>query len=236
MVIDAALMAACAPNVPTPISYAIAKTESNFNPYAIGVNKGAKGLARQPRSYQEAVQAAYRLRAEGKNFDVGLAQINITNFGWLGLSIEKAFNPCENLKAMQKVYLNCLSRFGNGSGQGTPIQRAFSCYNTGNASRGFRNGYVTKVTNHYNAVIQAAGKVPSYAAQPASITVSTPKSVPAAGVLSAANISASQTTAPTPTAVTTPNGNTDLVAADSSPRAIEAKQAAAWDVFFDFVD
>lgn len=236
MVIDAALMAACAPNVPTPISYAITKTESNFNPYAIGVNKGAKGLARQPRSYQEAVQAAYRLRAEGKNFDAGLAQINITNFGWLGLSIEKAFNPCENLKAMQKVYLNCLSRFGGGSGQGTPMQRAFSCYNTGNASRGFRNGYVTKVTNHYNAVMQAAGKLPSYAAQPASITVSTPKSVPAAGVLSAANISASQSSATSPEDAVVSNSATDLIAADHSPRVIEAKQAAAWDVFFDFVD
>lgn len=147
----AALMTACAPQVPTPISYAIVNTESNFNPYAIGVNKG-KGLVRQPRSYQEAVQTAYCLRSEGKNFDVGLAQINITNFGWLGLSIEKAFNPCENLKAMQKVYLNCLSRFANSGGQGTPMQRAFSCYNTGNASRGFRNGYVAKVTNHYSTV------------------------------------------------------------------------------------
>ena len=233
MVIDAALMTACAPQVPTPVSYAIIKTESNFNPFAIGVNKGAKGLARQPRSYQEAVQAAYRLRAEGKNFDVGLAQINIANFGWLGLSIEKAFSPCENIKAMQKVYLDCLSRFGDDRGQGTPMQRAFSCYNTGNASRGFRNGYVAKVTNHYNVVMQATGKVPSYATQSASITVSTPKSVPAAGVLSAANIGTSQITAPTPI---TPNGNEDLVAADGSPRAIEAKQAATWDVFFDFVD
>lgn len=227
MVIDAALMNACAPQVPTPVSYAIAKTESNFNPYAIGVNKGAKGLARQPRSYQEAVQVAYRLRAEGKNFDVGLAQINITNFGWLGLSIEKAFNPCENLKAMQQVYLSCLNRFG-GSGQGTPMQRAFSCYNTGNASRGFRNGYVAKVTNHYNAVMQVAGK--SQTVQP--ITISTPfKSVPAAGVLSVAKIGASQTAANSDV-----NTNMDLVAIDGSPRAIEAKKAATWDVFFDFVD
>lgn len=233
MVIDAALMAACAPQVPTPVSYAIARSESNLNPYAIGVNKGAKGLARQPRNYQEAVQAAYRLRAEGKNIDLGLAQINITNFGWLGLSIEKAFNPCENLKAMQKVYLDCLNRFG-GSGQGTPMQRAFSCYNTGNASRGFRNGYVAKVTKNYNAVIQAAGKMPSYAAKPASITVSTPKSVPAAGMTPAANISTSQVIADNPEVA--PSSNTGLVAVDGSPRAIEAKQAATWDVFFDFVD
>ena len=236
MLIDAALMAACAPQVPTPISYAIAKTESNFNPYAIGVNR-AKSLARQPRSYEEAVQVAYRLRSEGKNFDVGLAQINITNFAWLGLSIEKAFNPCENLKAMQKVYLNCLNRFANSGGQGTPMQRAFSCYNTGNASRGFRNGYVTKVTNHYNTVMQAAGKSPSYATHPASITVSIPKSVPAAGVLSAANISASQSSAANSEDAAVSSSATDLVAADHSTQTIEAKQAAAaWDVFFDFVD
>lgn len=232
MMIDAAFMTACAPQMPTPISYAIVKTESNFNPYAIGVNKGAKGLARQPRSYQEAVQAAYRLRAEGKNFDVGLAQINIANFGWLGLSIEKAFNPCENLKAMQKVYLNCLSRFGGGSGRGTPMQRAFSCYNTGNAGRGFTNGYVAKVTNHYNAVMQAAGKTPSYASQAAPIIVSIPNSVPSAA-LSAVNINTSQATATESNTVT---DGVDLVATDGSPRAVEAKKAATWDIFFDFVD
>lgn len=222
MVIDAALMAACAPNVPTPISYAIVKTESNFNPYAIGVNKG-KGLVRQPRNYQEAVQTAYRLRAEGKNFDVGLAQINITNFGWLDLSIEKAFNPCENLKAMQKVYLNCLSRFANSGGQGTPMQRAFSCYNTGNASRGFRNGYVAKVTGHYNAVFNHPNpqitKNQTYTAKNATGTL---VSVPSGSVLpnqQNQKINASELT------------GGDLTVSDNQPNQLIQSNYASWDIF-----
>ncbi|WP_152725904.1 lytic transglycosylase domain-containing protein [Moraxella catarrhalis] len=215
-------MTACAPQVPTPISYAIVNTESNFNPYAIGVNKG-KGLVRQPRSYQEAVQVAYRLRSEGKNFDVGLAQINITNFGWLGLSIEKAFNPCENLKAMQKVYLNCLSRFANSGGQGTPMQRAFSCYNTGNASRGFRNGYVAKVTNHYSTVFNQPNpqitKNQTYTAKNATGTL---VSVSSGSVLpnqQNQKINASE-----------PTGG-DLTVSDNQPNQLIQSNYASWDIF-----
>ena len=152
MLIDAALLQTCAPQMDKAISYAIVKTESNFNLFAIGVNRSA-GLRSQPKSYQQAVVTAKQLLAQGKNIDLGLAQINSNNLRWLGLSVEQAFNPCANLKAMQTVYLNCLSRFGNSGGKGTPQQRAFSCYNTGNGTRGFGNGYVTKVTNHYNTLM-----------------------------------------------------------------------------------
>lgn len=152
--IDAAFLQACAPQIPPAVSYAIVRTESSFRPYAIGVNRSA-GLKRQPANYTEAVTYAKNLIAAGKNIDLGLAQINSSNLQWLGLSIEKAFDPCSNLKAMQRVYLDCLARAGN-SGQGTPMQRAWSCYNTGNHRRGFSNGYVSKVTQHYNAVFNHA--------------------------------------------------------------------------------
>lgn len=145
--LDMALLQ-CSANVHPAIVNTIAKTESSFNPFAIGVNKGSS-LKRQPQSYSEAVTVAKQLLKNGANIDMGLAQINSSNMQWLNLSVEQAFNPCSNLKAMQTVYLDCYSKAGN-SGLGTRMQRAFSCYNTGGMTRGFNNGYVTKATNNYN--------------------------------------------------------------------------------------
>lgn len=145
------LIQTCSPNVYLPIAQAIIKTESNFNQFAIGVNaKG--GAVKQPTSYQEAVKTAKRLIGQGLNIDMGYAQINSANLGWLGLSVEQVFNPCSNLKAMQTVYLTCYNKAGN-TGLGTRMQRAFSCYNTGNFTRGFKNGYVNKITRYFNEFV-----------------------------------------------------------------------------------
>jgi soluble lytic murein transglycosylase-like protein len=37
--------------------------------------------------------------------DVGLAQVNSANFGWLGLTLETALDPCRNLAAGARVLL-----------------------------------------------------------------------------------------------------------------------------------
>jgi hypothetical protein len=42
---------------------------------------------------------------ENGTFDVGLAQINSSNFGWLGLTMETALDPCRNLAAGAAVLL-----------------------------------------------------------------------------------------------------------------------------------
>lgn len=148
------LIQTCSPNVHLPVAQAIIKTESNFNQFAIGVN--AKGRAiKQPTSYQEAVNTAKRLISQGLNIDMGYAQINSANLKWLGLSIEQVFDPCSNLKAMQTVYLTCYDRAGT-TGLGTRMQRAFSCYNTGNFTRGFKNGYVNKTTTNFNYFVGKA--------------------------------------------------------------------------------
>ena len=142
-----ALLQQCAPAIDPIVAQAIVKTESSFNHLAIGVNKG--GRISQPKDYKQAVVTATRLINSGGNIDLGLAQINSKNLSWLKLPVESAFDPCANLKAMQTVYSHCYERAGN-SGLGTRMQRAFSCYNTGNMTRGFKNGYVTKVTKNYN--------------------------------------------------------------------------------------
>ncbi len=38
-------------------------------------------------------------------FDAGLTQVNSTNFGWLGLTLQDALDPCQNLAAGVKVLL-----------------------------------------------------------------------------------------------------------------------------------
>ena len=46
---------------------AIVRTESAFNPYAIGV---VGGSIKQPTNLADAVAAAYKLHSEGKNFSI----------------------------------------------------------------------------------------------------------------------------------------------------------------------
>lgn len=159
-----AMVAECSPNMHPAIVQAIVKSESSYNQYAIGVNRGGR-LARQPKSFGEAVQVAKTLIAQGANIDMGYGQINSANMNWLNLSVEQAFTPCSNLKALQTVYLHCYDRAGN-NGLGTRMQRAFSCYNTGNTKKGFQNGYVTKVTNNFNHIAGTLGSVPARNLQP----------------------------------------------------------------------
>ena len=134
----------CAPQVDVNIASAIVKSESSFNPFAIGVNRAA-GLKKQPTSYEEAVSVAKRLISQGRNIDVGFAQINSANFKRLNLSVEQVFDPCNNLNAMQVIFNDCRNR-----AKGKDIYKAMSCYNTGNHAAGFRNGYVAKVSRNLN--------------------------------------------------------------------------------------
>lgn len=141
MIEFAALAQQCAPAVPVPVAAAIVKTESAFRPLAIGVNHAAR--VKQPASYEEAVLTAKNLIARGYSIDLGLAQINSKNLPRLNLSVEQVFDPCTNLSALQRIFTQCHASGGN-------LQRAFSCYNTGNHQSGFSNGYVSRVTRHFN--------------------------------------------------------------------------------------
>jgi type IV secretion system protein VirB1 len=126
---------------------ALVRQESGGNPFAIGINGGTARLTRQPRNRNEAIATAEWLRREGHNFDAGLGQINVKNMGWLGLSVAELFDPCANLRAAATVLGDCYQRASRARGGGqAALRAALSCYNTGNFSRGFANGYVAKVT------------------------------------------------------------------------------------------
>lgn len=157
-----ALAEQCAPAIDKNVTLSIVKKESAFNPFAIGVNKGGKKLARQPKDYGTAVVTAQKLINEGYNIDMGYAQINSANLKRLRLSVSQVFDPCNNLKAMQYILSECYSRAGNYQ-VNMKLSRAFSCYNTGNHTKGFSNGYVNSVNKHLiNFTSNVYGKQNTY--------------------------------------------------------------------------
>ena len=141
----AALAMACAPLVHTDTAQALVAVESSFNPHAIGVVGGV--LDRQPRNLAEAVATASHLQANGWNFSVGLAQINLRNFERLGLNAATAFDPCENLRAMQTVLTECFERSSLKELSQPALRKALSCYYSGNFVTGFRHGYVQRIAH-----------------------------------------------------------------------------------------
>jgi type IV secretion system protein VirB1 len=141
-----ALTALCAPLVDPRTAQAIVATESGFNPHAIGVVAGA--LQRQPRNSEEALATAADLRIRGRNFSVGLAQINVRNLDRFGMSLADGFDACRNLRAMQTVLAKCHERAKADDGDQARLRLTLSCYYSGNFTTGFRNGYVSRVVSH----------------------------------------------------------------------------------------
>lgn len=134
---------------------AIAKTESTFNPFAIGV---VNGSVKQPRSLPEAINTVRFLLKNGYNFSVGLMQVNKTNFNKYGLNESNMFDPCTNLKAGISIFKNCYdtahNRFGGKYSYDGKLRLAASCYYSGNFKTGFvpdfkgQPSYVTKFYNN----------------------------------------------------------------------------------------
>lgn len=156
------LAAACAPTVAAETLISVAKVESGFDPLAIGVN-GAPRMTVRAKSSAEAVRQASALITAGRSVDLGLAQINSRNLAWLGLTVEDAFDPCHNLAAAARVLQDGYGRSrADAVGEQPALRTALSYYNTGNARRGFANGYVAKVEKAAAQVVPAiqAGAAP----------------------------------------------------------------------------
>jgi len=165
-----ALAQQCAPTVEPQTMAAVAQVESSFNPYAIGVVGGR--LQRQPRSLEEAVATASALEAEGWNFSVGLAQVNRHNLPKYKLNYEQAFDPCANLRAGSQILEDCYVRARRrmpDQDEQAALQAAFSCYYSGNFTRGFRPdragepSYVQKVYAAASVQAPAIPVVPAVA-------------------------------------------------------------------------
>lgn len=142
-----ALAQQCAPHVAPATLAAIVRTESGFNPYAIGVVHGR--LMRQPRSLGEAVASARNLESQGWNYSVGLAQVNRANFMHHGLTFATAFDPCRNLAAGAAILRQCFEAAQARKLENQQALRAgLSCYASGNFVTGYRTGYVQRVVDN----------------------------------------------------------------------------------------
>lgn len=143
----------CAPDVDPSTLSALVQTESSHNPYAIGVVGGH--LERQPKDSGEAIATANILARDGWNFSLGAAQVNRYNLEKMGISFEKAFEPCTNIRAGAAILTDCytkaLPRFENSQ---QALKASFSCYYSGDFKTGFKpepNGkpsYVQKVLSN----------------------------------------------------------------------------------------
>lgn len=140
-----ALIQECSPNVHPQTMEAIIQQESNFNPWAIGINDGSQ-LGEQPSNQNDAISIAKLLILQGKNIDMGLGQINSANLARYNWSVEDVFNPCKNISYSAQIltenYERASAKFED---EQTALQAAISAYNTGNFISGHKNGYVDKV-------------------------------------------------------------------------------------------
>ncbi|PYE25430.1 type IV secretion system protein VirB1 [Paraburkholderia silvatlantica] len=156
----------CAPQVSLMTMAAIVRTESGFNPYAIGVVHGR--LARQPVSEAEAIATAHALERGGWNFSVGLAQVNRANWSTYGLDERSAFDPCRNLAAGAAILQGCfeLARQARAHAHArasadsqSALRAGLSCYASGDFSTGYRTGYVQRVVSNAPVVAASSASV-----------------------------------------------------------------------------
>ncbi|EPO5290430.1 TPA: lytic transglycosylase domain-containing protein [Enterobacter bugandensis] len=152
------LVKQCAPgiNADSKVVVGIVKTESAGNPFSIGINTKGVKLKRQPKNIIEAIEVATWLAKNRFNFDAGIAQINSVNInklliGDLDFRMRKVFDPCENLGLAETIFNSCYAMTGSTVG-------ALSCYNTGNAKRGIKNGYVAKVLANIPELVDVSGE------------------------------------------------------------------------------
>ena len=145
------IAAQCAPGVAPSTIAAVVHTESKGYQFALNVN----GVARQPvrpTSADAASEVARAYIARGYSVDLGLGQINSRNMAALGLSWESVFDPCINIGAAGKVLTDNYQRVISERLPQEALRVALSMYNTGSQTRGFRNGYVSRVLNNAGIV------------------------------------------------------------------------------------
>lgn len=150
------LVQKCAPQVAVDTMQAIVKTESAFNPLAIGIvpkpelkEVNDELISRKHATLESSVALAKELQSYGYTFAVGLAQINTANLPAMGISLEQAFDPCTNLKAAASILTSCYQRALKVSkDKSRALKDSFSCYYSGGFTVGYRHGYVDKVLHN----------------------------------------------------------------------------------------
>lgn len=185
MVLSAALMDQCAPQLSPVLMQALVRTESAGRPFAIGMDK-SHGTVKQPASAEEAVATAKSLVAAGRKFSVGLAQIHVSNVAIYGLTWEQAFAPCQNLAVGQKILWSFYYRAVASGYRGmAAIWAALRGYNSGRVDRTISDDYASRIFAYMSSappqVRFGAGAVPTRATTSAPRAALNVAALPAAG-------------------------------------------------------
>jgi type IV secretion system protein VirB1 len=134
---------------------AVMEVESGYNPYAIGIVGGR--LARQPKNAEEAVATALQLEANGWNFSLGVAQVNRHNLPKYQINYAQAFDACTSVRVGSKILEECYVRaLKITANPQSALHAAFSCYYSGNFTRGFKPDVVGK-PSYVQKVLASAG-------------------------------------------------------------------------------
>lgn len=145
MVAMAALLDQCAPQISPVLMQALVRTESAWQPFAIGMDK-AQGTVKQPATLAAAIATAKELAAAGRKFSVGLAQIHVSNVALYGMTWEQAFDACQNLAVGQKILWNFYHRASASGYSGVAaIWAALRGYNSGSVDRTVSDEYANRI-------------------------------------------------------------------------------------------
>ena len=141
-----ALLKTCSVIISHSLASGIIAVESNGKPYVVNVNVKNALQSYSFNDEKEAIKKSKALIESGHSIDMGMAQINSANLKKLGVGVDDIFEPCENLNAMQTVFL---WGYNLPADKGLTLQEkeiaAISRYNTGSPVNGIKNGYVGKV-------------------------------------------------------------------------------------------
>lgn len=147
----------CAPQVAPVTMAAIVQQESGGKPWTINDNTAGRRYVLIDEA--SAVALARRLIAQRHSIDLGLAQINNGNLGWLKVPVEKIFDPCTNLRAGQQVLMSAWKQAGGN------LQGALQAYNSG---RTIGEKYAAGVYRQAGVIVPAipGGQLAEWAAKP----------------------------------------------------------------------
>lgn len=132
-----ALFAQCAPNVAPETMGALMATESSGAPYVVA--NVSDNTSHRFTTKDEAVTFTNKLKEEGKKYSAGLMQIYVDNFKGYNVSNETIFDHCKNIEVGADILRGCYVRASKKeSDPQVALRQAFSCYYSGNFSRGFK--------------------------------------------------------------------------------------------------
>lgn len=208
--------AKCAPTVHASTMQALVRRESRFNLYAIGV---VDGVVSEPKTLEDAISTVKALHKAGKNFSMGLAQINKHNLPKFGLTYETVFEPCQNLQTGAQILEDCFNRAGQVDAQ-VALQKALSCYYSGNFKTGFRQDFKGQPPYVKRIQLAAAANTEEQKLRIPAINATAPLQGPVKAMIKK-----------TPSAKVKRQAETDRAVATQAP---EKREAASWDAFGDW--